>query len=229
MEKMIIDHLVAKYRPQAVILHGSRVQGFNRPNSDWDILVIAPSDVQGRTEVFEGQSLDVEVLKDPPSPEEFLKTHGPILQRATVLFDDESGIGQAFLSSVQKALAQGRRLSRQEYENRFLRMSRVLDKMLGARNNPELFFLHAGVFAELGYRFWFELKSLWSQPPYIGLPQIQSEDPAFYGLFSGLSREQKQPLRLAHAFGIYKALFPKEFINHPSLSALLEIEDPPKV
>ncbi|MGZ3775842.1 MAG: nucleotidyltransferase domain-containing protein, partial [Pseudobdellovibrionaceae bacterium] len=57
MKQKIVDHLVVKYHPKAIILHGSRVEGLNRPNSDWDILVISKSGVQGKTEIFEGQSL----------------------------------------------------------------------------------------------------------------------------------------------------------------------------
>lgn len=224
MEKKIIDHLVSKYGPKAIILHGSRVEGKNRPNSDWDLLVFSKSTTQGKTEIFEGQSLDVEVLKDLPTTEEFLKTHGPILQRASVLWDDEDNLGKSFLASVQTALSKGKILTPQEYDNRFLRMSRVLDKMLGTQDNPVLFFMHAGVFAELGHRFWFEFKSQWSQPPYIGLPRIQADDPAFYKLLSGLSIERKQPRRMGYAFEIYRNLFPKEFASHPSISSLLEIE-----
>lgn len=229
METKIIDHLIAKYRPKAIILHGSRVEGLNRPNSDWDLLVIVDSDAQGKTEVFEGQSLDVDVLNQLPRVEDFLKTRGPILQRATVLFDDESGLGRTFLSSVQEILAQGKNLSQQEYDNRFLRMSRLLDKMLGCASSPELFFMHAGVFVELAHRFWFEFKSMWSQPPYIGLPRIQMEDPFFYNLLCGLSRELEHPLRMNYAFQIYKYLFPKEYKEHLSITALLEIESQTKL
>lgn len=224
MEKRIIDHLVANYQPKAIILHGSRVQGLNRPNSDWDLLLIGSSKVEGRAEAFEGQSLDVEVLNEPFNVDEFLRTHGPILQRTAVLFDDERGLGKSFVMAVQEVLLRGKNLTQVEYDNRFLRMSRVLDKMLGSQQNPELFFMHAGVFVELGHRFWFEFKSEWSQPPYIGLPRIQAEDPAFYSLLSGLSRELKQPLRMSYAFEIYKRLFPKEFTSHPSIEALREIE-----
>lgn len=223
MIKRIIEHLIEKYQPKSIILHGSRVQGLNRPNSDWDLLLLSASKTKGKTEVFEGQSLDIEVLNEWSNPEEFIKTHGPIFQRASVLLDDEDNNGKSFLMSVQKILSKGKNLTDDEYNNRFLRMSRVLDKLLGSQDNPELYFMHAGVFAELSHRFWFEFKSQWSQPPYLGLPIIQKEDPKFYELISGLSRETNQPQRMIYAFNIYKILFPKEFETHPSIDLLLKL------
>ncbi len=41
-ERDVIDHLVSKHDPEAIILVGSRSDGRARAGSDWDLYVLLP-------------------------------------------------------------------------------------------------------------------------------------------------------------------------------------------
>lgn len=43
--KPLIDEIRLRFNPDSVWLFGSRARGDNRPDSDWDILVALPDDV----------------------------------------------------------------------------------------------------------------------------------------------------------------------------------------
>ncbi len=40
--RLLLDRMIEKFSPSAVILFGSRARGTARPDSDWDILVLVP-------------------------------------------------------------------------------------------------------------------------------------------------------------------------------------------
>jgi hypothetical protein len=221
MEKEIVDHLLNKYQPRFIILHGSRVDGMHRPQSDWDIALSSTTPAAHCvTEIFQGQSLDVENLGVDLDPKEFILKKGPIFQRARVIHDEAGTPGAAFLTEVQNILAMGRHLSSVEENNRFLRMSRVLDKMLGSLDAPELFFLHSGTLYELALRFWFEFRHEWSQAPYVAVKRIRLEDPGYYSLLQKLFERNSRTEALKASYQIYKIIFPERHSSHPSFKEL---------
>ncbi|MFO0756672.1 MAG: nucleotidyltransferase domain-containing protein [Byssovorax sp.] len=44
----LLTRIVEKYRPDQVWLYGSRARGDARPDSDWDLFIVAPDDTDER-------------------------------------------------------------------------------------------------------------------------------------------------------------------------------------
>lgn len=76
MNKAILDYLVQRYRPEAILVYGSFADGSAGENSDFDALVIAPGEQKHDASAVDGTVLDVfvyppETFADAYDPEEF--------------------------------------------------------------------------------------------------------------------------------------------------------------
>lgn len=73
MKDKIIEYLMDKYHPDAIVTYGSYADGSENANSDFDALVIADSTQKHDGSVVCGVTLDVFLY----SPAEFAKTYEP--------------------------------------------------------------------------------------------------------------------------------------------------------
>ena len=204
-KQAIIDHLVEKYHPKSIILHGSRAKGKNRLNSDWDMYVLVDSDIKGGSELYDGESLDVCLVHLPISKEDFVDTFGYTLNTAEILFDQDN-VAQTLLDEAKEAYAFGRKLTEAERQNRRNFMHRTLQRLEGYVDRPEAFFLYLGFFYEIALRYWFELRGLWSLPIYEALPYIQEKDPQYYTQLQSLSGHAANTEKWQIAQSMEKAL-----------------------
>lgn len=64
--RALASRLVAAFHPVRIVWFGSRAAGRGRPESDWDLLVVAESDLPQVTRMYHGQlaTMDIEVGKD---------------------------------------------------------------------------------------------------------------------------------------------------------------------
>lgn len=191
IQSNILQFLKEKYAPEIVILHGSRAAGKNRPDSDWDIFVFTSLDIKGGTEQFMGEQLDVQTVYMPVKIEEFVDNYGYVLHNAKILLDNEEEFGRKILEEAVQMYSLGKKLTETELTNRTNYMSRILSRMSGSTEKPELFLLYLGYFYEKSLQYWFELKGKFSKPVYAAIPEIQEADPEYYALlevlFSGHS------------------------------------------
>ena len=182
MKEKIVQYLKNKYFAEIIILHGSRASGKSRDNSDWDIFVFTNKDVKGNPGEFDGQKLDVNVIRLPFERDEFIDDYGRNLHNAELLLDNEDKTGKNIIEEGKKYYALGRNLTTREYANRKNYMSRIIDRMSGTVDKPERFFLYLGYFYEKALQYWFETKGRFSKPVYDAVEVIKAEDDNYYQL-----------------------------------------------
>lgn len=73
MEQQLTDYLLKKYSPIAILLHGSRTNGYAREHSDWDFAIIVDKDTEGEREIVGGANIEIQVLKLPFREEDIEK------------------------------------------------------------------------------------------------------------------------------------------------------------
>lgn len=78
VNKAIIDYLMQRYQPEAILVYGSFADGSAGQNSDFDALVIAPGAVRHDASTVSDTVLDVfvyppETFADTYDPEDFLQ------------------------------------------------------------------------------------------------------------------------------------------------------------
>lgn len=176
--KLIRDHLIKKYDPEAIILHGSRAKGRGRFNSDWDLYVLVRNQTEGGTEDFEGESLDVDIVHLPIEEVDCRSRFRETLQSSEILLDP-NGTAKNIIAQMEQIYAEGRQLSLEEQENRINFITRVVKRLESYGGEPGIFFYHLGLFYEKAIRYWFELQGKWSLPIYEALPYIAEYDPEY--------------------------------------------------
>ena len=72
-EEKLVEYLVAKYDPLAIILHGSRASGTNRPHSDWDLVLLVDKDTPTEQVLVDGSAIDIEALRPDIDNQKILK------------------------------------------------------------------------------------------------------------------------------------------------------------
>lgn len=86
----IIDYLIEKYRPKAIILHGSRLSDDAFPDTDYDLAIITDNPDAVRPEYYNGCQLDASGV----APQEaILKAGQTPIWPCEVLFDGDDLLG----------------------------------------------------------------------------------------------------------------------------------------
>ena len=216
-EDEITRYLIEKHDPKAIILVGSRVDGFSRPGSDWDLYVLISDPVaQSRRVVpapdsLDGELLDVGLVLLPVGDDEIAAIFGPNLQQARVLIDDSAGVAAHLCSSARSLYEKGRGLSQEELHRRKSEMSRNLARMRARADEPGPFFEALTYFFYIAHRWWFEvLHNRWSQSVHRAMPEIREQDPDFYRHLETLIDERDPQSRVGAAEEILARLFPDD-------------------
>src|SRR5262245_9312752 len=205
-ESEIVAHLVARHRPAAIVVVGSRADGVARPGSDWDLYVLLPdggesgSGVTPAPEELGGESLDVGLVRLPIPDERILATFGPNLQQARVVLDDEEGRARSLCERAQRLYAAGRRLTSRERELRRHELLRNVSRMRARGDEPGAFFEAVTYVFYLAHRAWFEvLHDRWSLSVHRALPEIARKDLEFHECLVTLMGPGEPAARIAAA------------------------------
>jgi hypothetical protein len=213
-EREIVAHLVGSYAPEAIVLVGSRADGCARPGSDWDLYVLLPPDRSAprgpvpAPDTFEGELLDVALVRLPIAASEIGALFGPNLQQARVLCDNAGADAARLCAQARELYARGRALPRAEIARRRHEMARNLARMRARADEPGAFFEALTYFFYTAHRAWYEvLRDRWSVSVHRALPEIAELDPAFHRRLQTLIDGASPALRIEAAEAIFEALF----------------------
>ena len=213
-EREIVSHLVARHRPAAIVLVGSRADGAARPGSDWDLYVLLPPDrgaapgVTPAPESLGGESLDVGLVGLPIPDGRILPLFGPNLQQARVLLDDEQRSAESLVRRAARLYAAGRGLSPAQRTSREHELARNLARMRARADQPGAFFEAVTFVFYLAHRAWYEvLHDRWSVSVHRALPEIARADPEFHECLVTLMDSREPSARIAAAEAIFARLF----------------------
>ena len=193
----IVEVLKEKYNPVAILLHGSRAVGKERPHSDWDILMLFNGDIprRGYRESIDEEDIEWKAFKIPTATDSIVDIFGIYLRFAKVLWEEGSA-GSTLLEKASATYAKGPQLSQDDIrrEKHFLE-----HKLLGMQDDvdtPYMFLRHLGVFFSHSVNIWFEvLHNEFPKPFYLAIPEIKERDPEYskhlYILPSNASNQEK--------------------------------------
>lgn len=210
-EQRIAQYLVEKYNPLAIVLHGSRARGLNRANSDWDLYVFVDREgVVGVSELWNEFSLDVDIVKLPITAADFRNTFLGTLRVTRILYQRTPNDPEltALFTLAERTYAQSAPLSPERYERRKQYLHRLLLRLDGYLDQPELFFFYLACFYEELFVYWYEVRSEWSEPLYLAWPDIQGRDPEYAELMRKLIGPASPQNKLAAARALKQRLFP---------------------
>jgi hypothetical protein len=213
-ERDVLEHLVARFSPAAVILVGSRADGVSRSRSDWDLYVLLREDgshaagVTPAPEIFRGEHLDVGLARLPIPADGILALFGPNLQQARVLLDDEHASARKLCERAARLYAAGRKLTREERERREHELRRNVARMRARAGEPGAFLESVAFVFHLAHRSWYEiLHDRWSLSVHRAMPEIAREDPQFHERLVTLAESPSPEARIAAAEAILERLF----------------------
>lgn len=186
----IVTYLCAKYRPKAILLHGSRARGDAFDQSDYDLDLITENPEQLRPEYYEKCALDIGGI---PITETILKAGQTPIWPCLVLFDDSDGLGERLANQTQEAFLKGPPpLTREEMENRRTFSKRLITRIQGRGHDPMVRSYYMGDFYQRVLRYWCEINQRWTMSIHRLLPIICTDDPAFYQMLQDLWTEKYQ-------------------------------------
>lgn len=209
--KELVEYLKKKYKPLAIVLHGSRARGKNRANSDWDIYLFVDKKKKVVDHMWNGQHLDIWPIQVPVSTEFFVDTFGPTLFNARVLFDTKDSLATKLVAEAQTFLSLGRKWTKSEYQNAKSYVERTLSRLEGTIEKPEVFFCHLGNFYQAAIQYYFQTQKKFTKPIYEAVELIQKEDNKYYKDLQSLIGSESASAKVKTAKKIYKKLFEKTY------------------
>jgi hypothetical protein len=188
-EHKLITHLQDKYNPEIILLGGSRAKNTERVDSDWDIYLIGDYKIENEqvSEEFLGEHLDIALFPKFCLKDKVLRLfYGPVSD-VKVLFDNEDNFGFQIVEATKEAyLNKPNSLTPAQILEKTSYLNRILSKIEGYKDKPEVSFFHLAQFYQIAIPFWFEFHSKWSMPVQYALPIIESVDPMFYNLLNSI-------------------------------------------
>ena len=209
--RRLTQYLVTRFRPDAIILHGSRGRGDGRSSSDWDLYLITRTKRyldQGALRIpFRGAVLDltfIGILKRRCDLEAVIDNTLLVCR----LLYDHRGAGAAMLVRTQTLYAGTRDLSGAERHQRKLYLLKLLDRLRENQGNPAVLLLAFAAFYRSIYREWFEiLHNKWAPDLRCACQTIADRDPSFHRLLNNIAGSRSPRSRLNSCRRTFRRIF----------------------
>lgn len=212
-EEKLTEYLLNKYHPLAIILHGSRASGRNRPHSDWDLILLVDKDTPTEQAIIDGSAIDVEALRpDIENQRGRLKEIGGAFHSVKILFDTDS-IGERFIARVQELTSAGFKITSEEYNSRKSFLFRLLNRLIDAGNeHPIEFAYHFGNFLQRAINYSFQVNGRWSKSIYEAVEDIKKNNLELAKELNTAISNVSNTEKIETAKRIYKLIFKENFI-----------------
>ena len=209
MQDNILNHLKNTYRPDALILHGSRARGKARERSDWDFILLYTKPViikNGRT-LLDNQNIEYSIHTLPV--DDIIDEFGGKLQGAKVLYEQDN-LGTTLLQQASTHYAEGVHWSREKIADHGLWFTGRVNGMRDTLDTPLLFHKYLTDLYSRVFNYWYWIvQQQHSQPIYIAIEEVAEKDPEFFALVSKMIDPQTTPEdKLTAAENMQAKLFP---------------------
>ena len=208
MQNTLVSHLVATYRPDATILHGSRARGRERMHSDWDFILLYNqlTDIKSGRILYEGQNIEFSTHVLPIT--NIFDAFDIKLQGAKVLHEKGS-VGTTLLEEARAYYAQGVHWPEDKISSHRLWTEGRINGMKDNIDNQIVFNKYFTDFYGRVFNYWYWLlRHQHSQPIYIAAEEVLEKDPEYYELVSNLVSSKSSPeKKVSAADAIYQRLF----------------------
>ena len=155
----ICNYLLTKYKPEAILLHGSRIYDDAPETSDYDLAIITNQPEKIFPHEYEGMMLDLEgIALDTKT----LQTGNQVPKwPLQILFDGPERRGKMLHDNTQAAYLKGPDpLSDQEWSNRENYTTRLINKIQSRSSNASVRHYYMSDFYTRAIRYWFEKRQI---------------------------------------------------------------------
>lgn len=208
MEQDITNHLRDLFNPTAIILHGSRAVGRERPHSDWDIFLLYKVDEElpknGRL-IWREQNIEHSHHHFPT--EDIEKEFGVKLQFGRVIYENET-VGSDLLEEAKAVYEKPAGWSEEDNDNHKLWMQGRVGGMKDTVNQPLVFERYASDFYSRVTNYWYwSIQDTFPKPIYFALEEIKEKDQEFFSLIERFVKEVDRNKRVVTAEEIMERCF----------------------
>ena len=206
-EEKLTTYLRNKYNPLAIIIHGSRASGKNRPHSDWDIVILKKEDINTVQELIEDNALDIVAVNPGISNEALLSEFGNVFSSAKVLSDTDN-IGKDLIERSRVLASKGYQMSPQDYADKKMYLYRCVSRLMDfAKVDRISFTYHLSSFIQKSVNYWFQTRGRWSKSIYEASYEIKKDDPGFYKEIEIITSNDSPADKVEAAKRVYSMLF----------------------
>jgi predicted nucleotidyltransferase len=209
MEQKLTDHIIQKYNPVAVLIHGSRSNEYAREHSDWDFAIVVHENTEGEREIIDGANIEVRVLKLPFEENNVGYDKWLALRKGNVkVVYDPQNICESIIERVTAYYNTPIKWSQAEIMGHKAWFRSHIDGMLDYQNEQEAFFRKLGELYLRSIQNWFRfLHNTYMPQVYLSLPRIEKEDPEYFALLKILAGNYSNQEKIEAAEEIYKRIW----------------------
>lgn len=186
VEEQLVHYILEKYKPRAIVLHGSRAAGYGTPTSDWDFHLFVDERKDPVRGFVGSENVEFGQTQLPVDVAKAFDLFGLKFRRGNVriLYDPE-GIAEPLIKACQTEIEKGFEFTPEDKESRKGFMEGMLSKMQRYEHEEFLRLQFVGEFLSRANNSWFPSKEkVYSLPPYQALPHMQEKDPEFISLLN---------------------------------------------
>ncbi|HEV7424196.1 MAG TPA: nucleotidyltransferase domain-containing protein [Candidatus Paceibacterota bacterium] len=206
LEQRIVDYLVEKYHPVALLIHGSRANGHAREHSDWDFAMFVSTPVpQTREIIFEKENIDIRIFTVPVDIEK-IREYCFYFERQNVrvIFDPEY-ITEDVIREATKVFNTPITHTPAETIACRARLRVLIDGMIDYQYEQASFFRKLSEFYQYALKYWFLfLNNSYMQQVYKSLPIIATKDKEYFKLLEILSENHTKQEKISAAEKLYE-------------------------
>lgn len=210
MEQKLTQYIIEKYSPLAVLLHGSRASGNERPHSDWDFAILVNENIEVEREIIDGQNIEIMVLVIPMPELNDRNKHPWLVLRegnVKVLFDPEN-MATAIIDKVTSFYKIPPHFSDVDMSSHKAWFRSKIDGMIDYRDEPEAFFAKQSELYPRIIMYWFHfVRRTYVPQVYHSIPIIKNEDPEYFELLEKFASNITNQEKIDTAEEVYKRIW----------------------
>jgi len=207
-EQQLTDYILTKYQPVAILIHGSRSNGYAREHSDWDFAIIVDKETEVGREIIDGANLEIRVLQLPFNEEKIGDKWFAMREGNIKVMHDPQNITQDIIKKVTEFYNKPIQWSDADIYGHKAWYRSHLDGMIDYKNEHEAFFRKLSELYVRSLIYWFNyVRNTYMPQVYLSLPRIQKEDPEHYELLKILSGNYSNEEKIEAGEKIYKRIW----------------------
>lgn len=182
MKEILVKYIQEKYKPLAIVLHGSRANGYAREHSDWDFLIFTTEDMNPTRDIHSGANIEIKQVVLPLSDEKIKDTFGFFFRTENIeVLSDSGNIVSELLAKNEAILKEGNSFGEVSKKARYAFLKSALDGMVDYKEDALGMFSKKTDFYDRVVPAWFRFLHREFKPSdYLALPRIKKDDPEFY-------------------------------------------------
>ena len=210
MEQKLTQYIIEKYSPLAVLLHGSRASGNERPHSDRDFAILVNEDIKVEREIVDGQNIEILALIVPMPELNNQNKHPWLVLRdgnVKVVYDPEN-IARNIIDTVTQFYEIPPYFSDADISSHKAWFRSKLDGMIDYRDDKEAFFVKLSELYPRIIMYWFHfIRRTYVPQVYHSIPIIKEEDPKYFELLKKIAGNCSNQEKIDFGEMVYKRIW----------------------